>query len=404
MAGFLTTNTDPTGQLETVRGLLTRLRGVPALAERYAGFERIDDIEELVKVPVMLKDDLNVALEHLQPRAESGGTWIFQSGGSTGSPKLGYAPTGLYMDEVWEHWKALGPDDIYVNGWIAGKLWGANPLMACYADLSGCASIGLGTITPDEYGSWLQFFVDRKVTSYGATTSVLRNVFSYARDAGFRLPDLRSVLWLGEAWDPQLDEDLPVVAPNAKRWGLFGSTETWVVGHNTPDCGPDMWHVLPSQLVHVGDDELLDFTSLKPHGLNPVLRYQTGDAGELVACTCGSGDTVMRVLGRRDGAVKVWGGLVDIDALLAEATAVPGVARAQVLITDYPDRASTLEVLVQVARGADPDLAAFRNHLITTWHGLNARDPELIQVRTRDTLISNERTGKTPNLVRRQGS
>lgn len=74
------------------------------------------------------------------------------------------------------------------------------------------------------------------------------------------LPDLRSVLWLGEAWDQQLDADLAAVAPQARRWGMFGSTETWVVATNTPDCPDDVWHPLPSQLVCVGEHQLLDFT------------------------------------------------------------------------------------------------------------------------------------------------
>ena len=117
---------------------------------------------------------------------------------------------------------------------------------------------------------------------------MLRLWFAHARDAGIQLPALRKVLWLGEAWHPQLDEDMAAVAPQARRWGMFGSTETWVVGTNTPDCAVDMFHPLPEQLVHVGDDDLLDFTTLNPDMLNPVLRYQTGDAGEIAPCPCGT--------------------------------------------------------------------------------------------------------------------
>ena len=45
------------------------------------------------------------------------------------------------------------------------------------------------------------------------------------------------------------------------------------------------------QLVHVGADELLDFTTLNPDMLNPVLRYQTGDAGRFISCPCGTPGT-----------------------------------------------------------------------------------------------------------------
>ena len=55
----------------------------------------------------MDKDDLNLALSALEPKAETGATWLFQSGGSTGAPKVGYAPTGFYMTGVLAHWQPL---------------------------------------------------------------------------------------------------------------------------------------------------------------------------------------------------------------------------------------------------------------------------------------------------------
>ncbi|MFG1951994.1 AMP-binding protein [Micromonospora sp. NPDC048830] len=392
---------------DTARRMLAQLRSVPALAERYADVLALDSLGDLVHVPVMRKDDMNVALEHLRPRALQGATWTFQSGGSTGMPKLGYAPTGLYMDEVFEQWKALGPDDVFVNGWGAGKLWGAHYLMAAYADLAGCTGLGLGSITKGEYDFWLELFADRRVTAIGGTPSVLRPIFAHARAVGLKLPDLRAVLWLGEGWNPGLDDDLPAVAPNARRWGLYGSTETWVVGTNTPQCAVDVWHPLPSQLVHVGPDQLIDVTSLKPHGLNPALRYQTGDAGEWVRCTCGVPSRALRVLGRRNGEVKFRGvHFVNVDALIGTITGQPGVAQVQLVITEYADRPSLMEVLIVPRRDAAPDLAGrVREHILGTEIGgpntMFHRDPDALVVRLVDALVHNERTGKVPDLVER---
>jgi phenylacetate-coenzyme A ligase PaaK-like adenylate-forming protein len=393
--------------LNTARETLAKLRSVPALADRYADVVSLDSLEDLVHVPVMRKDDLNVALDHLKPRARQGATWTFQSGGTTGSPKLGYAPTGLYMAEVYEQWKPLGPDDLFVNGWGAGKLWGAHYLMGAYADLTGCTGIGLGAVNRTEYDVWLQFFADRHVTSFGGTPSVLRPIFGRARELGIKLPDLRTVLWLGEAWNPGLDEDLPAVAPDARRWGLFGSTETWVVGTNTPYCGADTWHPLPSQLVHIGADQIVDFTSLKPDGLNPVLRYQTGDAGEWVTCTCGVPERALRILGRRDGEVKFRGLLLNADAMAREVAVQPGVSQVQLVLTEYAARGSQLEVLVVPARDAAVDLAErVRAHILSSAFGGPStafhRDPEALEVRLVEELIHNERTGKVSTLVQRQ--
>lgn len=400
-------HSDNPAALSVARDTLATLRSVPALADRYTDVAALDSLEDLVHVPMMKKDDLNIALEHLKPKASTGTTWMFQSGGTTGAPKLGYAPTGLYMAEVWEHWKALGPDDVFVNGWGAGKLWGAHYLMGCYADHAGCTGIGLGAINRNEYDQWLQFFADRHVTSIGGTPSVLRPIIGRAAEIGIKLPDLRSVLFLGEAWNPGLDDDLPMVAPGARRWGLFGSTETWVVGTNTPDCAADTWHPLPSQLVHIGPDSFIDFTSLKPEGLNPVLRYQTGDAGEWVSCRCGESARAFRVLGRRDGEIKFRGLLLNADVMVAQALQFPGVSQSQILITEFANRGSLLEVLVVPGRDAPADLAdRLRAHIIASPFGGPGtafnRDPESLGVRLVESLIANPRTGKTSNLVERQ--
>jgi phenylacetate-coenzyme A ligase PaaK-like adenylate-forming protein len=409
MNDFLLSAPTLTGaHLATMRGLLDRLRSVPELADRYDGISTIDSLDDLAKIPLMVKNDLNVALEHLKPKAENATTWTFQSGGSTGAPKLGYAPTGLYMDEVYAHWKPLGRDDLFVNAWSAGKMWGSHYLNNCLVDLSKCTAISLGAIARTEYDAWLEFFRVRGVTAIGGTPSVLRLIFGHAADTGVVLPDLRTVTWLGEAWDNQLNADIPKVAPNAGRWGLYGSTETWVIGWNTPRCAQDTWHPLPSQLIHIGEGEMLDFTSLKPDGLNPVLRYQTGDAGRYVTCPCGRDTTALQALGRRDGVVKFRGFLLNVDDIVAEVSTRPGVMRVQLMVTEFAeDRGAELDVLVVATRDAAPDLPEqLRTHIVGSAFGLSTvfnHDPESFRVRLVDAPVANERTGKTSNLVMRQG-
>ena len=401
---FLLSTTELTEANRTrITNVLDTLRAVPALAERYEGVSAPDTLAALQTVPVMNKDDLQVALAHQRPRARSGATWVFQSGGSTGAPQLGYAPTGLYMAEVYEHWRPLGPDDIFVNGWSAGKMWGAHFLVNCYVDHAGCIAMNLGAMSKDEYDPWLEFFATRKVTSYGGTPSVLRLVFGHARDAGIKLPDLRSVLWLGEAWDPQLDEDIAGVAPNARRWGMFGSTETWVVATNTPECAADTWHPLPSQLVNVGEEEFIDFTCLNPDVLNPVLRYRTGDAGQIVTCVCGDPRPALKVLGRRDGLIKFRGHLVNVPDLIADVSARPGVARAQLVVHERGEGGNVLEVLLLATADSDHGLAErVREHIVGSAFGPSIvfqRNPHSLEVSVVESLIGNDRTGKIPNLV-----
>jgi phenylacetate-CoA ligase len=405
MSEFLNANPQPSPANQArLASLIERLRAVPEMAARYADTQPPSTWDELAQVPVMNKDDLQTALRHAAPRAGQGATWVFQSGGSTGAPQLGYAPTGLYMAEVYEHWKALRPDDIFVNGWSAGKMWGAHFLVNCYVDHAGCVAMNLGAMSKDEYDPWLEFFASRKVTAFGGTPSVLRLVFSHARDAGHKLPDLQRVLWLGEGWDPRLDEDIAAVAPNARRWGMFGSTETWVVATNTPDCAADTWHPLPSQLVGVGEEEMLDFTCLGESVLNPVLRYRTGDAGRIVACPCGDARPALKVLGRRDGLIKFRGHLVNVADLIGDVGRVPGVARAQLVVRDEPAGA-VLEVLLLAGGEGHTGLSdRVRDHIVGSAFGPSIvfqRNPHSLEVRVVDALIGNDRTGKIPSLVQR---
>jgi phenylacetate-coenzyme A ligase PaaK-like adenylate-forming protein len=392
-------------RLPVAQRSLQLLKTVPDLARRYADHDKLLTLDQVAAVPPLVKDDLNVALAHLRPKAENGATWLFQSGGSTGAPKVGYAPTGFYMKGVWDHWKALDRDDVFVNAWGAGRMWGAHFLAGAYADLAGSQVIALGSVTKDEYADWLSFFNSREVTALGGTPSVLRLWFANARAAGLKLPSLRKVLWLGEAWHSALDEDMAEVAPDAQRWGMFGSTETWVVGTNSPQCPADSFHTLPEQLVHVGDDELLDFTTLNPEMLNPVLRYQTGDAGEFVDCPCGDGQA-MRILGRRDSVVQVRGLGLHVDDIIAQVEREPAVSRAQILITEQRGRVATVDVLVMVGNGAAPDVASrLRQELLSSTFTLSTafqHDPQSFQVKVVDSLIANERTGKTSNFVMRE--
>lgn len=393
--------------LSVARRSFERLKDVPGLAPRYAGHRGPLTLDDVAALPPLMKDDLNVALAHLEPQAEHGATWLFQSGGSTGAPKIGYAPTGFYMTGVHAHWQPLDRADVFVNAWGAGRMWGAHFLAAALADLSGCQVIAVGSVAKEEYADWLAFFAAREVTAIGGTPSVLRLWFAQARAAGLKLPALRKVLWLGEPWQPQLAEDMAVVAPDARRWGMFGSTETWVVGTNTPKCPADTFHPLPEQLVHVGPDELLDFTTLNPEMLNPVLRYRTGDAGRLVACPCGRPGRAMRVLGRRDSVVQVRGLGLHVDELIARVEREACISRAQVLITEQQGRTSGVDVLLLTDRGASVDAERLRKELLSETFTLSTafqHDPDSFRVREVDDLISNERTGKTSNLVLREES
>jgi len=176
-----------------------------------------------------------------------------------------------------------------------------------------------------------------------------------------------------------------------------------VVATNTPECAADTWHPLPSQLVNIGDEEFLDFTCLNPDVLNPVLRYRTGDAGQIVTCPCGDPRPALKVLGRRDGLIKFRGHLVNVPDLIADVSARPGVARAQLVVHEHAEGGNVLEVLLLAAGGSEEGLAdRVREHIVGSAFGPSIvfqRNPHSLQVNVVESLVGNDRTGKIPNLV-----
>jgi phenylacetate-CoA ligase len=47
---------------------------------------------------------------------------------------------------VHENWAAIDADDVVVNAWSAGKMWGAHYLFNELLDHTGCTAMSLGAI------------------------------------------------------------------------------------------------------------------------------------------------------------------------------------------------------------------------------------------------------------------
>jgi phenylacetate-CoA ligase len=105
--------------------------------------------------------------------------------------------------------------------------------------------------------------------------------------------------------------------------------------------------------------------------------------------------------------VKFRGHLVNVADLIAQVSGVDGVQRAQLVVHEYADKGSMLEVLLLAAGDAGDVAARVRDDIVSAAFGPSIvfqRIPESLTVTVADTLISNERTGKTANLVTRQHS
>ncbi|HVH23938.1 MAG TPA: AMP-binding protein [Pseudonocardia sp.] len=387
-----------------LRRLVARAAGLASLAATYAD---IDPNEGgwFDRVPVMTREKATVAAREAYARrdASSGPAYLFTSGGSTSEPQLAWIPAGLHLDEITSHWQPLRGTDTVANLAMPGRLWSAHVFYNRLAERAGAGVIGLGHVDDAELVDWLGFLDAAGATvlvgTPGQLAAVLRHCVDSQHPLGRRL---RAAIWFGEACGPELFELIATHLPGLELHGNYGSTETWVIGHNGPDCDPDAFHVLPHQHVELADGAVL-VSTLHPQAVGPVVRYRLGDRGCWVRCRCGR-EGALRVLGREGALVKFAGTLVDPYALVRAACTTPGVQAAQgVLMENGSGHIDVLQLRIVAHPRPDPDV--LRDHVLDAHidlrFGLRGHE-DAVQIQFVDRLETVARTAKTPALVRRQ--
>jgi acyl-CoA synthetase (AMP-forming)/AMP-acid ligase II len=386
----------------TLREVVRAAARLPLLADKYRDVP-LDDEFDLAAVPEMDRDDITrCAAEVMAGGLRRGPAYLFTSGGSTADPKLAWIPCAMHLPELLSCWQPLRPGDVLANLAMPGRLWSAHYCYNRVAEHAGAGVIGLGNIGDDEWGRWLDFLHANGTTAVAGTPSQLLRLLTYAgRHAHPILTRLRAGLWFGEACEPELLDVRDTYAPGFGLWGNYGSTETWVIGHNSPGCPADTFHVLPYQHVDLVDGAVL-VTTVHPEAVSPVVRYRIGDRAEFVTCPCGNAGPALRLLGREGSLIKFGGTLVSPQDFAALARQQSGVAGAQIAVLTGPGT-EVMQVRVVAAPGAAPDLAAIRDALLGSHvdlgFGLRGEDDTFV-VRQVDALASSPQSGKTPVLIR----
>ncbi len=178
----------------------------------------------------------------------------------------------------------------------------------------------------------------------------------------------------GESLDPATRESLAAAFDCPVR-DMYGATEFIALAS---DCGQGWlhlnadWAILEAvdaayRPVPPGEPSHTVLLTNLANRVQPVLRYDLGDSVTLSgeACACGSPLPAMRVEGRCDEVLAITaadGSLLRLPplALVAEAEAVPGVERFQI-IQSAP---ATLRIRLAVEPGANP---------VSVWTALAAR-------------------------------
>lgn len=387
-----------------VRPLLARVTTLSALRPRYTGLDTSRPVP-LAEVPVLTKDDFGTArpdlLAHARRRSE--GTIVLGSGGTTSQPKLSVLPSRMFLPDMQAAWSPLDSTDVLLNCNNGGELGSMNPFYNRLAHTSGAAVIPLGIVAPDVLRPWLEFIDDCGCTAIGGTPSYIVTVLECYEAAG-RTPPFHKIVWTGEAFGEDAQRVIERIMPGALRYGVYGSTETWVVGHNGPSCDWDVFHPMPYQHVELIDGRIV-VTTTHPETINPILRYQVGDRGEWTGCRCGVPESAVRVLGRADQQVKFRSVLFLPEEVAQVAMVDSEVRDVQVALIDHGTTRERVEVRLRAVDEADAAAIEERvGKLLMDQMYRIAYEvddlPDAFVARVVPRFSVNHRTNKTPLLVK----
>jgi phenylacetate-coenzyme A ligase PaaK-like adenylate-forming protein len=389
-----------------LRDLVRRAARHPHFADKYRDLDPGPELD-FADVPEMTREDVTrSSAQIVASTARVSGAYLFTSGGSTAEPKLAWIPSDMYLGALLPYWQPLDDSDVLANLAMPGRLWSAHYFYNRVAERAGADVIGLGSIPEPEMGQWLDFLRRHRTTALACTPSQLANIIEYCeRTAHPFLEAVRTVIWFGEPLDPEVLALRARCAPWLRLWGNYGSTETWVIGHNGPDCAPDTFHVLPHQHVEVVEGRVL-VTTVHPSAVSPVIRYRIGDRGAWTRCRCGCAEPSLRLLAREDSHVKFAGTLVSPQELVAVARSVPGVRAAQVALLTGNGAGERLEVRVVADREVTEQILRERllESQIDLRFGLRGTEEDVVRIRFVDRLATSEQTAKTPALLRQKAA
>ncbi|MFB7513150.1 phenylacetate--CoA ligase family protein [Streptomyces sp. NPDC056144] len=388
----------------TLRDVLARVVDIPELRPVYEKFLDLDSLT-LADLPVLTKETLADALAGVirVARSRPHGAYVYGSGGTTGTPRLSLVPTGMFVEDITRDWQPLAPDDILVNFNTPGRMWSSHNFFNAVAHHAGAVTIPLGAVGNDELADWLDFVDQLGATALDATPSQIARILEFCEATGRPQPTFRKLLWTGEGYSKRAAEITSRLMPDGRLYGVYGSTESWVIGVNEPGCPTDTFHVVPYQHVEIEDGVVL-VTNTHPECVNPILRYRIGDLGRFVDCPCGRPDRALQILGRDDPQLKFSSILLLPTDVTEVARAVTGVRDVQLVLFRHGQPTERMEVRLLVEPGTSHEDIERLVHqrVVTQVYKLGfavGSSPDRLAVRVVDELVTSAQTQKTPLVV-----
>lgn len=322
--------------------------------------DRIESLADLHRLPCMTKADAAANREQIVWRAVPGGTFLYNTGGSSGEPLIFHFGRARQASDAAgrmraRRWWGVEPGDPEVYLWGAPvELAKTDRLKTVRDRLINQLVLNAFVMSPqrmDDYLDAIEAFRPKCLYGYASSVALLA---AHARERGRRpyLPGLKVVCTTGEPLYPHQKTLIGEVfgAPVANE---FGSRDIGFTAHETPQG--QMLLVSESIILEVLDPEgrpvpLGQAGEAVMSGLcseaQPFIRYRTGDVVRMSAEPDRGGrglHVIAEVVGRHtDFLVRADGTIMHALAGIYVLRAVEGVAEFKLIQHSLRD----LEVLV----------------------------------------------------------
>ncbi|WP_231640839.1 AMP-dependent synthetase [Nocardiopsis sp. NRRL B-16309] len=341
---------------QSLRQALARLSRIPVLRDKYGSFTGSRPLD-LADLPTLARDELGRAIDALvrsDPAALTRAS-LHVMGGTRSTMRLGAVPSDLYLDEIAPHVRPLEPGDLLVTLSTPFHMRACHDLHNALAARAGVPTLSMDAPTDQMIDAYLDLFERHGVTALATTLDTLRSVLRFCAASGRDLGFLRKVLWSGPAMDADTRSLIRTHFPHLRAWSLFGSAETWIIGHSGPDCAVDTFHPLPYQHTEITGGRML-VTVTHGKAVIPLLRYDTGTTAEWTTCPCGLPGRAVRTHSRIDAPQGPLSRLVSPHDLVPLALQVDSVEAAQVMVVSPHTEDERLHLRVRLRPGTETDL------------------------------------------------
>lgn len=169
---------------------------------------------------------------------------------------------------------------------------------------------------PQAQSAYLKMMADLSVNTLFGTPSSIMQCANATHEAGLKL-NIKKVVFVGETFTDVKRAYTQKFFPDMRVYGLYGQSETGVVGFHTPNCHADYYHILSDFffIETTAHGEILITDLSMP--LVPLFRYYVGDMGELKTgmCACNTPLPVLSLKGRSDKKFNYMGNLISYEKI-----------------------------------------------------------------------------------------